>query len=486
KPGQPAEQTAGQTAGEPAPVAAQSDGAADAGDGGAGDEGAWLNMYRLYNPFSGEHFYTASLGEARSVAEAGWRWEGVGWVAPAAGDPVFRLYNPFAGDHHYTLSAAERDHLASLGWRYEGVGWMSDASAGSLAVLRQYNPNAAAGAHNFTLSAAEDGALASLGWRREGVGWRAADRARSEIEGFWLVTPAWGSLGRYWVGADCEVARGRLVDPAEGSGWWAWATDSGDVVRGALDRGDGWAWLADADGRLATGDGWAVTDAYGRGLQRYFLSDQGDWAYARVGLFEVDGKRYYGRKDLGFVVRGTYVISTYTSHPSEGSNEWVHDDTVVIANNDGVLLSRDEVGWRLVDAARSQVGASYSEIDNGYFPGVAFNCSGFSWWVYSTLGINLSHNQGYYSYFTGQDNTENSQMWGVEKRGNWRFDYNDLRPGDLVFFSPAGDKYHTGHVGVYIGGGQMIDSIGAGVYVRDVGSSGGGVYVGGGFPITLI
>lgn len=33
-------------------------------------------MYRLYNPNSGEHFYTASAAEKVSVTNAGWRYEG--------------------------------------------------------------------------------------------------------------------------------------------------------------------------------------------------------------------------------------------------------------------------------------------------------------------------------------------------------------------------------------------------------------------------
>ena len=88
-------------------------------------------MYRLYNPNSGEHFYTASNYEARSLVSAGWRYEGVGWMAPArSSTPVYRLYNPNAGDHHYTTSAYERDHLKSVGWRDEGIGWYGSGSAG--------------------------------------------------------------------------------------------------------------------------------------------------------------------------------------------------------------------------------------------------------------------------------------------------------------------------------------------------------------------
>ena len=128
-------------------------------------------MYRLYNPNSGEHFYTASEAERDATVAAGWNYEGIGWTAPASSkSPVHRLYNPNAGDHHYTLSTQERDWLVGLGWHYEGVGWYSDDDKG-MPVYRQYNPNAVAGSHNFTCSKAENDHLVSLGWSAEGIGW---------------------------------------------------------------------------------------------------------------------------------------------------------------------------------------------------------------------------------------------------------------------------------------------------------------------------
>ena len=130
-------------------------------------------MYRLYNPNSGEHFYTAVISERDDVVRAGWTYEGVGWIAAAVSPtPVYRLYNPNGGDHHYTMSAEERDWLRGLGWKYEGVGWYS-ADEDDVPVYRQYNPNAVAGAHNFTTSASENDMLVREGWRAEGIAWYA-------------------------------------------------------------------------------------------------------------------------------------------------------------------------------------------------------------------------------------------------------------------------------------------------------------------------
>lgn len=136
-------------------------------------------MNRLYNPNSGEHFYTKDLHEKDVLVSLGWKAEGIGWAAPAEGAPVYRLYNPNAGDHHYTMSSNEKDTLVSIGWQYEGIGWYSVSKVtapayGALQVYREYNPNAkAAGSHNYTVSEIENDDLADKGWIEEGIAWWA-------------------------------------------------------------------------------------------------------------------------------------------------------------------------------------------------------------------------------------------------------------------------------------------------------------------------
>lgn len=144
-----------------------------------GDQGVGIDftvsykeeMYRLYNPNSGEHFYTSSWRETTNLTGLGWHYEGVGWNAPTdSGTPVYRMYNPVAGEHHYTPNGDERDMLVEAGWNYEGEGWYSD-DAQTTPLFRDYNPNAFANNHNYTISAEEHQNLVSLGWREEGIGW---------------------------------------------------------------------------------------------------------------------------------------------------------------------------------------------------------------------------------------------------------------------------------------------------------------------------
>ena len=131
-------------------------------------------MYRLYNPNSGEHFYTGSTQEKDNLVSVGWNYEGIAWNAPiTGGDPVYRLYNPNSGDHHYTMSALEREMLVGFGWQYEGVCWnsVSPLDPSAVPLFRLYNPNADCGSHHYTGSEEERDMLVSVGWIYEGIGW---------------------------------------------------------------------------------------------------------------------------------------------------------------------------------------------------------------------------------------------------------------------------------------------------------------------------
>lgn len=84
----------------------------------------------------------------------------------------------------------------------------------------------------------------------------------------------------------------------------------------------------------------------------------------------------------------------------------------------------------VVDYARSRLGCRYVWAASG--PNT-FDCSGLAMWCYAKVGISLPH--------SSQAQISVGQ----------RVSLADLQPGDLVFF---GHPIH--HVGIYIGGGQMI------------------------------
>ena len=131
-----------------------------------------MDMYRLYNPYTGEHLYTSGTFEKDSLVSMGWNYEGVAWKAPETGNAVYRLYNPYSGEHHYTMHTSEKDYLVLIGWNYEGIGWYSSTLIVSVPVYRLFNPNSTGiGAHHYTTDSVERDQLVLAGWQDEGYAW---------------------------------------------------------------------------------------------------------------------------------------------------------------------------------------------------------------------------------------------------------------------------------------------------------------------------
>lgn len=59
------------------------------------------------------------------------------------------------------------------------------------------------------------------------------------------------------------------------------------------------------------------------------------------------------------------------------------------------------------------------------------------------------------------------------KQGQARTDYQNMQPGDLLYFAPdPSQNGGNGHVGVYAGGGQMISALYNGVTKSDINTFG--------------
>ena len=94
-----------------------------------------------------------------------------------------------------------------------------------------------------------------------------------------------------------------------------------------------------------------------------------------------------------------------------------------------------------IDAAYSVIGTPYQW--GGSSPETGFDCSGFTMWAWAHAGVSLPHSS----------QMQYEMLPHVARE--------DLQPGDLVFFySPI----H--HVGIYVGGGRMIDSPHTGTVVQ--------------------
>ncbi|MDU5336019.1 MucBP domain-containing protein, partial [Enterococcus sp.] len=179
------------------------------------EEANAADMHRLYNPNSGEHFYTANGNEKNHLVKVGWKYEGIGWTAPATGNAVYRLYNANAGDHHYTQNANEKNHLVKVGWKYEGIGWYSDVKK-AVPLYRAYNPNAKAGSHNYTVNYAEQKNLIRVGWRDEGIAWYGINKS-TPVTKYTVTVKHVGSDGKTLNTSSASVEKGKSYTAKAGS-----------------------------------------------------------------------------------------------------------------------------------------------------------------------------------------------------------------------------------------------------------------------------
>jgi cell wall-associated NlpC family hydrolase len=96
--------------------------------------------------------------------------------------------------------------------------------------------------------------------------------------------------------------------------------------------------------------------------------------------------------------------------------------------------------------AESQIGKPYQW---GAAGPNSYDCSGLVMWAYDQVGVHLDH-------FTGDQWNEGAHVSRA-----------DLRPGDLVFFATnVSDPSTIHHVGMYVGGDEMVDAPFTGVDVR--------------------
>jgi len=106
---------------------------------------------------------------------------------------------------------------------------------------------------------------------------------------------------------------------------------------------------------------------------------------------------------------------------------------------------------RVVAVARTQLGMPY--VWGGASPQTSFDCSGLVQWSYAQIGLSLPR--------TAQEQYDATA----------RVVPGDLQPGDLVFFAftyPTSPSAPITHVGIYVGGGQMINAPDEGDVVREM------------------
>ena len=123
---------------------------------------------------------------------------------------------------------------------------------------------------------------------------------------------------------------------------------------------------------------------------------------------------------------------------AQASSQQTYDDAVVVPTYDADLPAARYGG--VVGIALQYLGIPY--VWGGSSPSTGFDCSGFTSYVFAQVGVSLPHHAAS-QYNMGTP-----------------VSYDQLAPGDLVFFSGLG------HVGIYIGQGQFVHAPHTGDVVR--------------------
>ena len=123
------------------------------------------DVFRFFNPASGEHFFTSSQDERNQIIGQGsLTFEGTAFETGStavADTAVFRFFNTVNGTHLFTASSGERDALDHTpGFIEEGVGFYAygDLGGGTHAPVYRFF-DTASGNHFFTASEAERQAI---------------------------------------------------------------------------------------------------------------------------------------------------------------------------------------------------------------------------------------------------------------------------------------------------------------------------------------
>ena len=94
---------------------------------------------------------------------------------------------------------------------------------------------------------------------------------------------------------------------------------------------------------------------------------------------------------------------------------------------------------KLVSLAESKIGSKYVRGAKG--PS-SFDCSGFVYWCLKNAGVSTSYMTSY--------------MWRSTSIFSRFTDMGSIQRGDILVFSGESDS--AGHVGIYLGGGKMVDA----------------------------
>ena len=469
----------------------------------------WIYLNSKWYYLDGENAGIMACNEMKKIGDSYYAFDGsgamqTGWALRPEG-------------WYYT----DANGAQVIGWRYiRGVWYYLDGADTEHPGLMADNCTRNIGGSNFYFAA---GGAMQTGWVLRPEGWYYADGSGAQAIGWRYVRGIW-----YYLDGDNteypglmandslkEIAGNTYAFDDSGAmhiGWyydgenWYYFNHSGAIVSGWQAVNGYWYYLDPAENNKMANSGWRLI-----GDNWYFFYGSGAMATNWLAL---NGEWYWfsgdGAMKTGWQVAGGVWYYMYTKNDTHDGSEGVMAkntviDGFVVHENGAYIRAKNKLGWQnpvgypqvssltvmlpsyctgyftYVTPSRISIYASRQECVDAFiarayeylgtryiepwssYPGDAVDCSGFVLQCLYATGMDLGiYNPYNHRWIASQ--TYNSMNW-YNNNTFMPVSTNSLQRGDLV--------YYRGHVAIYLGNGQIIDSWpGQGVSVKPIGSRG--------------
>ena len=139
-----------------------------------------ISLHKLINKETGRYLFTGDNAEITNLVAQGWDDDGIAFSLftplgsmPANQVDVIRLYNPSTSDHFYTTDSSEATAAIAVGYTYEAIigrALKADPkNQNQITVQRFFNSQT--GEHYYTDSDSQGASLEANGYSKEGAAW---------------------------------------------------------------------------------------------------------------------------------------------------------------------------------------------------------------------------------------------------------------------------------------------------------------------------
>ena len=383
-------------------------------------------------------------------------------------DCVFQV-----GNQYYSFK--KNGTMNGAGWVQRAEGWYYANSNGSLVVgwkklkniwyyldgnnmkypgLMVSDCSMEIGGHTYIFKAS--GAMHE-GWYLDGEAWYYYDASG-------LVASGWRAIKGYWYYLDPNNDNKLVSDGWESiNNKWYHFRASGAMSTNWLSLDGEWYWLA-GDGAMKTG--WQFA-----GSAWYYMYTKDDSHGGQEGVMakntvidgyvlHENGAYHRSRNKMGWQNPAGYpqVSSLSVLLPSYCKGYF----TYVTPSRISINATRQECVEAFIARAYEYLGTKYIEPWSSY-PGDAVDCSGLVLQCLYATGMDLGVYNPYNHRWLPMQ-TYNSMNW-YRNHTFMPVNVNSIQRGDLI--------YYSGHVAIYLGNGQIIDSWPRqGVSIKPIGSRG--------------